>query len=249
MESDGVKFTPKDMVDRTSLEQRAIQFMRDCGGPSKDIIAITYRKKDCKKINEKAVDVFNPQPQRETFFFNPRPKDRVICTRNTREPQSLIITVSNGELGTVTGIHSYTIHQQQGGEEHIFRDWDEHIDSGTYIVSVTMDIGRQVRYFTKSRFTSSFLWAYALTIHKVQGSEWTHVFYHPSSCKYQTGRASYTAGTRPSKHLVIDSDPETFRRTVIKDCEEDSTDERDDELYDLITREPPRRAVKKGRYQ
>jgi hypothetical protein len=253
VESDGVKFTPRDVVARTSLADRAIQFMRDCGGPSKVTIAATYKNDACHEINVKAVAAFNPQARPRSEKFDPRPGDRVVCTKNTRKPKSLIITVSNGELGTVTSINSYARHKDQCEEGHIlghiFCDSDELIGATTDIVSVTMDIGSQVCHFTERRFESSFLWAYALTIHKVQGSEWTNVFYHPSECYYQTGRASYTGGTRPSKHLVIDADPETFHRTVLDDCSRDRTDERDSWLYDRITHDTAHRARKRNRYQ
>ena len=182
------------------------------------------------------------QPQNRESGLTRSPKI-ASCTKNTREPQRLIITVSNGELGTVTSINSYTRHRERDEQGYIFCDKDEHIVEGTNIVSVSMDIGSQLCHFTEVVFKIP-LWAYALTIFKVQGSGGQRVL-PPILMSLSDRQGIIHRLHPPSKHLVIDADSKTFRQVVVYDCKRDRTSKRDDELYDLITREPPAAPLKR----
>ena len=111
-----------------------------------------------------------------------REGDRVIQTKNDYE-----LFVFNGEMGTVTEIEP--------------ADPEQSNQRGAAIVK--MDDGRYVRF--PGGATQHLRTAYAITVHKSQGSEWPCVIIPVSTshAKMLTRRLLYTAITRGKKLVVL----------------------------------------------
>ena len=137
-----------------------------------------------------------------------RLNDRVICSKNQYAEKRLL--VANGEQGIITGLD---------------------IVSGNWI---QVDFGGQEKVVfwrpgTRDGDTDDFAWtcirhAYAITVHKSQGSEWKKVVFILGP---QTGRLLltrkmlYTGMTRASEELVLVGSPKTIGWAMGNDGELD----------------------------
>lgn len=127
-------------------------------------------------INKALQERFNPLQPGEKQWGDLRPRDRVIHTRNNYD-----LGVFNGETGTVRGIDS---------------------EAGALFVDYPDRVG-PVRYSRAESWDLSL--AYALTVHKAQGSEWPWVIVvaHHTHAFMNTRRLIYTAITRAKAGAVI----------------------------------------------
>jgi len=116
--------------------------------------------------------------------------DRVLQTRNDYE-----LGVRNGDVGTVVGVDLPS--DRGAGMLHI--DFDGRV--------VAMRIGVQ---------TADLQLAYAMTVHKSQGSEWDHVVVvcHSAHSHMLTRSLLYTAITRAKKRLTLVGDVKGLKRAV-----------------------------------
>lgn len=98
-----------------------------------------------------------------------------------------------------------------------FSDGDEErVRAASHIVTVRLeDTGQELKVSTASTLNSLLL-AYALTIHKSQGSEWDRVFLilHQSHATMTQRELLYTAVTRAAKELYCICEPDTFVKGV-----------------------------------
>lgn len=102
-------------------------------------------------LNRDIVNIVNPRPAGERFL----PGDRVINTKNNAE-----LDIWNGTTGTVQAI-------DPGGRMHIVTDFPVRPNGGEPTTDV--EIPRD--------FVSNFSLAYALTVHKSQGSQYRKVIF------------------------------------------------------------------------
>lgn len=84
------------------------------------------------------------------------------------------------------------------------------------IVVNLLDSGRQLS-ISKASDVNSLLHAYALTVHKAQGSEWRKVFLclHQSHATMLQRELLYTAVTRAREELYVICEPESFTKGIV----------------------------------
>ena len=70
---------------------------------------------------------------------------------------------------------------------------------------------------TKASEVNALLLAYALTVHKAQGSEWRKVFFclHQSHATMMQRELLYTGVTRAREELYVICEPETFTKGIL----------------------------------
>lgn len=151
------------------------EFLKENGLTQDDVICITPYKDCVKRLNPKVSAVFHPDAvmvdPETTIGHTPwRVGDSVMMLANCYE-----IEVFNGEIGTVTNMdetHLYVkfgikevafVHKREEGEEDEEGDfdWDD--------MEAEVD-GKEKRLSVKVLSQ-----AYAITVHKAQGSEWKYV--------------------------------------------------------------------------
>lgn len=122
------------------------------------------------------------------------PGDRVICLKNNRE-----VGVFNGMQGTVVRINTEN-------DRYIWCDVQISGDqtlANVKMAKVTLGEDLPPNARIKDRDTTVWDYAYAITCHKSQGSEWPRVFvYEQLVDGWSPERWSYTAATRASQRLV-----------------------------------------------
>jgi exodeoxyribonuclease V alpha subunit len=93
---------------------------------------------------------------------------------------------------------------------------EEKVNVSSHTITVEMlDSGEEVTLDTSAE-VNSLLLAYALTVHKSQGSEWERVFlvFHSSHATMLQRELLYTAVTRAKQELYIICEPDTFQKGV-----------------------------------
>jgi exodeoxyribonuclease-5 len=113
--------------------------------------------------------------------------DRIICLRNSR-----IAALFNGMQGTVTSVDL----------EDCLLDFTD--DSGLEHVDVSFDreqFGKK-EYMHRFGGPHPFDYAYVITCHKAQGSEWRHVLVLDQGWKWDYTRWAYTAASRARERLT-----------------------------------------------
>lgn len=158
-----------------------------------------------------------------------RPGDRVIQTSNDYE-----LEVMNGEAGVVTEIvyerqpcpgcegAGYTVPEDysiEGAPDHLKKrciscNGDKWVPPHAVVRFPDAGNDRVVRYPRESAYNLSL--AFALTIHKSQGSEWPWVVVlcHSTHTRMLTRRILYTAITRGKTGVVLVGDESGIRRAV-----------------------------------
>ncbi len=117
--------------------------------------------------------------------------DKVIQVKNTEN-------ASNGDVGVITGIH---VAQNDGGDEMLF--------------TIEFEGGTTVRYERDEMLNVEL--AYALTVHKSQGSQYKAVIMpllRSQMCPLFTKEILYTSITRASECFCLISDTDTLSRTI-----------------------------------
>jgi exodeoxyribonuclease-5 len=129
----------------------------------------------------------------------PQVGERVICLRNDRERG-----LHNGLLATVTRVEPTT--GLMFGKTHPLGEFDLLDDEGRTLPAIPFlpeQFGEETVRQDAPRRVGLFDFGYAITCHKSQGSEWSHVAVcDESSCfRDDAARWRYTAATRASKRL------------------------------------------------
>lgn len=131
--------------------------------------------------------------------WKPKPTvgERVICCKNNRENG-----LFNGLMGTIQGI---TPTETPWAFEVMMEDRDNPTSTNIdpYLFARHFDPKREPA--TKKRIYDEFDWAYAITAHKAQGSQWDHVTVIDDSNVFreQKHRWLYTAISRASNGLTV----------------------------------------------
>lgn len=97
-------------------------------------------------------------------------------------------------------------------------DVEDRVTQASHKVRISLlDSGREIT-LTKAADVNSLLHAYALTVHKAQGSEWRKVFlaFHASHAVMMARELLYTAITRAREELYIICEPETFTKGILR---------------------------------
>lgn len=134
-------------------------------------------------------------------FAPPNPGEPVICLKNDKK-----LRISNGEIFTIEEIR-----QAKAGVPAVslklLRDDGQPV-GGDIRVAKTMffdDVAWMKNQSLSRGVLSAFTFAYAITCHKSQGSQWPHVCVFEESNTFMKSRANwlYTAVTRASDKLTI----------------------------------------------
>lgn len=128
-----------------------------------------------------------------------RENDRVMQLVNNNEKD-----VMNGEIGTVERIYQDTIEDEKG------------VTKSVEIVEVNYGQDKIVRYLTSE--LNEIELAYAMTIHKSQGSEYKKVFIpvHESHAIMLQRNLLYTAVTRAKEELVLVGSEDAFNKGIAR---------------------------------
>lgn len=94
---------------------------------------------------------------------------------------------------------------------------EDRVHSASHIVTVRMLDSEQTLFLDKATELNSLLLAYALTVHKAQGSEWRKVFFvlHQSHATMVSRELLYTGITRAREELYIICEPDTFTKGIL----------------------------------
>jgi len=127
--------------------------------------------------------------------------DKVICTTNNYE-----LGVMNGETGTIIELDTET------GE--IVIDFGDREQSIPPVLMVQNKYGKLVSIDPRKEFDL----AYAITVHKAQGSEYKHVIYilNRSNMFMINRRNFYTAITRAKEHVHLIADQQGLSNAVYR---------------------------------
>lgn len=130
----------------------------------------------------------------------PQPGDRVVCLRNSREygifnGEQFTVVESDNDLNSLTSDLEIAFDDDPGKTLRIVT-WLHHM-VGKKEELMLMDKSR--------RDLQEFDWAYCLTTHKAQGSQWSDVVVIDESAafKHDARRWLYTATTRAAKKLTV----------------------------------------------
>ena len=95
-------------------------------------------------------------------------------------------------------------------------DDSERVRAASHVITVVMDDSGETIELTTASELNSLLLAYAITVHKAQGSEWRKVFFiiHQSHATMTQRELLYTGFTRAREELYVICEPETFQKGV-----------------------------------
>lgn len=195
--------------DPISASNKAIDWYAHHDNQFQRVQVLCHLRHSCAVINSAVRDVVNPASAGKAQLFQPdgavwRVDDRVMCIRNQYDETSNMLC-SNGDSGTITDIRFAHPDEPKviGGESN-------------RVVEVCFDDGRQIA-FNPSRFQQVFVWAYAITVHKSQGSEWDHVLLFLDGGKngrLTLAHVEYTGFTRASRSVILDGEVRTLERAL-----------------------------------
>lgn len=94
---------------------------------------------------------------------------------------------------------------------------EDRVKKCSHIITLRMRDSETERTVSTAGDANSLLFAYALTVHKAQGSEWRKVFFivHQSHATMIQRELLYTAVTRAKEELYIICEPETFTKGIM----------------------------------
>jgi ATP-dependent exoDNAse (exonuclease V) alpha subunit len=94
---------------------------------------------------------------------------------------------------------------------------EDRVRKSSHIIKVEMLDSGTVIAIDKAAEVNSMLLAYALTVHKSQGSEWRKVFcvFHQSHATMMQRELLYTSVTRAKEELYVICEPETFTKGIV----------------------------------
>lgn len=94
---------------------------------------------------------------------------------------------------------------------------EDRVTQASHQIVIRLDDTAQEVTVTKAAEVNSLLLAYALTVHKAQGSEWRKVFFclHQSHASMLQRELLYTGITRAREELYIICEPESFTKGIV----------------------------------
>lgn len=94
---------------------------------------------------------------------------------------------------------------------------EDRVTQASHEITVRLSDTAQEVTITKAADVNALLLAYALTVHKAQGSEWRKVFFclHQSHASMMQRELLYTGVTRAKEELYIICEPNSFTRGII----------------------------------
>lgn len=98
----------------------------------------------------------------------------------------------------------------------ISSDDEERVRKASHVITLTLtDTGRDISIDTAADI-NNLLHAYALTVHKAQGSEWRKVYFclHQSHATMMQRELLYTAVTRAKEELYVICEPDSFVKGI-----------------------------------
>lgn len=218
-------------------------FDNDVYDPDEDIILIPYNK-SCGTIEINNVIANHLARKRDAVTFEVMAGynkhyfsagDRVLYDREDAEIVSIETNpaYSGARVQPPSKSLDYWGHNPNLANEssYSFYDSDADIDflldavassedrvtqSSHKLVVRLMDTGRDVE-LTKAAEVNGLLLAYALTVHKAQGSEWRKVFFclHASHATMLQRELLYTGVTRAREELYVICEPESFTKGIM----------------------------------
>lgn len=196
--------------DPITASQTAIDWYAQHGNRFEKIQVLCHLRHSCAAINSAVRDVVNPSSAGKAQLHQHdgsawRVGDRVMCIRNQYEARGNMVC-SNGDAGTIAAIR-FAMPDEEGGMIG---------GESNRVVQVCFDDGREV-LFNPRRFQNVFVWAYAITIHKSQGSEWDHVLLFLDGGKggrLTLAHVVYTGFTRAAKSVILDGEARTLERAL-----------------------------------
>lgn len=143
-------------------------------------------------------------------YKNPYPEvgDKMICLKNyhnivSKKNQEPLV---NGTIGYITRITKKILFDFNSYMDVEFRpDWDM---EDYYLIRIDLNefCGyapyKNIRNFNPSTIRTSFDYAYAITVHKSQGSEWNKVLIYSSDAFGDKSKILYTAVTRARDKII-----------------------------------------------
>ena len=158
---------------------------------------ISFTNNVCDTINQLACEIYNHHPayvEKKRFVKSFEIGDKIICTKNG-DVTVLVpdMEKADGGLKRVTErLMNGNLYKIRGkeGEHHVF---EELVRDGDVIKASLEELKEKTRISH----------AWAMTIHKFQGSEAETVLYFLSGSKYENWQHVYTAVTRGRKHVII----------------------------------------------
>ena len=160
------------------IQEEAVK--RYLAGENVQVIATT--RADVKKLNEALQQVVNPPAEGKAEVthngITVRENDRTMILKNNREERCF-----NGDIGTA----------------HV-----EPMEGGSAFIHIPLSANRQPKFFS-AKIGSTLALAYALTVHKSQGSQYDTVIMPASTdCQKMLRRnLFYTAISRAKKQVIL----------------------------------------------
>jgi len=211
--------------------------------PAEDMILIPYNK-SCGTIllnkgianhlaRQRSAKTYEVMAGFEKLYFSPG--DKVLYDREDGEIVSIESNpgYTGGRVQPASLTLDYWGHNPNLAEDSIGSEYDSSFDvdnlldavatsddrvnqSSHKIVVRLIDTATEVT-ITKAAEVNSLLHAYALTVHKSQGSEWRKVFFclHQSHATMLQRELLYTGVTRAREELYVICEPESFTKGIV----------------------------------
>lgn len=218
--------TDRDL-DGNERAQVSIDFYRDHNMAFKQCQIICQNVRTCNTINKSAREQLNPpsnaKKQYESKFHERiwREGDRVMCVRNIykNEDNTVIIDsdndtdtdddnveqesertliACNGQVGMLNKIYFVFDNGGEGKNKKVLL---------RTVFRVLFDDTEKTEVFDSNTFDECFQWAYAITTHKSQGSEWDAILMHldaPNRSPLHSAHLFYTGFTRAQSSVIIE---------------------------------------------
>lgn len=94
---------------------------------------------------------------------------------------------------------------------------EDRVNSCSHVITIKLSDSEKELSLSTAGEVNALLHAYALTVHKAQGSEWRKVFvvFHNSHATMISRELLYTAVTRAREELYVICEPETFTKGIL----------------------------------
>lgn len=144
----------------------------------------------------------------------PHIREKVICRKNNWDKEAKGLYLTNGTVGFITNINKYTDSKFSTNISIVpdfdstieFKDIDIDMIRLNRIEPETLPKNDQIAYSFKDYTLNKFEYAYALTTHSTQGSEYSKALFLDEDCgfnKEYKKKLEYTAITRAREQIII----------------------------------------------
>lgn len=183
---------------KTFLTKRVIAMGFD---PIKDVQVLTGQRRTAlgtQVLNELIRDILNPAAPSKCDIRNPKDRKQVIF----RDGDKVMFTSNDYDLGVVNGDQGIVI-RCKDAQKLSEREVEVQLDSGERVIAINGQIDNIVQ-------------AWAITVHKSQGSEYQVVITicHDTMSWALQRALLYTAITRGKKHVIIFGNDKSLKKAV-----------------------------------